>query len=149
MRRLSWPGSFLSGRGLPPAQCEPDPTNECAKQHLERSCCRAPFPAFRAIPVCASLSRRSFAPLAFGGWSPNPQSSRFCSGPGPAHTKTARGPAEFSQGAFSQKPAPSVGIQIVSCELDHIVPAARPVHFSRTFVGNWDAERSRSSCLAA
>ena len=33
IRRSAWPGRFLSGRSLPPAQCEPDPTNECAKQH--------------------------------------------------------------------------------------------------------------------
>ena len=33
MRRLAWPGSFLSGRSLPSAQCEPDATKECAKQH--------------------------------------------------------------------------------------------------------------------
>ena len=32
MRILAWPGSFLSGSSLPPAQCEPDATNECAKQ---------------------------------------------------------------------------------------------------------------------
>ena len=42
----------------------------------------------------------------------------------------------------------SVGIQIVSCELEQIVPAPRPVHFSRTFVGTWDAERSRNPYLA-
>ena len=33
MRRLAWPGSFRSGRSLPPAQCEPGATNECAKRH--------------------------------------------------------------------------------------------------------------------
>ena len=45
MRMLAWPGSFLSGSRLPPAQCEPDATNECAKQQLSEDleCCRAMF----------------------------------------------------------------------------------------------------------
>ena len=36
MRMLASPGSFLSGRSLPPAQCEPNAANECAKQHRTR-----------------------------------------------------------------------------------------------------------------
>ena len=30
---LAWPGSFLSGSSLPPAQCEPSATRKCAIQH--------------------------------------------------------------------------------------------------------------------
>ena len=30
---LAWPGSFLSGGSLPPAQCEPSATRKCAIQH--------------------------------------------------------------------------------------------------------------------
>ena len=44
----------------------------------------------------------------------------------------------------------AVGIQIVSCELDHTVPATRRVHFSRTFVGELGRGavlRSLSRCL--
>ena len=47
---------------------------------------------------------------------------------------------------------PAVGIQIVSCELDHIVPATRPIHFSRTFVGQLGPgaeSRSLSRCLGS
>ena len=42
------------------------------------------------------------------GWSANPQPCSFWPGPGPARAKTARGPPSFPQGAFSQKPTPTV-----------------------------------------
>ena len=32
---LAWPGSFLSGGSLPPAQCEPSATRKCAIQHQD------------------------------------------------------------------------------------------------------------------
>lgn len=97
---------------------------------LERSCSRAPFPAFRAVPVCPRLrepASAEFRPL--GVWRSarvlraqaaarpedrpeclerEPAAVSFCSRPGPARAKTARSPAEFPQGAFRQKPAPSV-----------------------------------------
>ena len=58
--------------------------------------------------------------------------------------------AERGSGSSASKLA--VGIQIVSCELDHTVPATRPVHFSRTFVGELGRgvePRSLSHCLGS
>ena len=52
MRMLAWPGSFLSGRSLPPAQCEPDAKNECAKQHL--GALRARLEGHSLLPAPAS-----------------------------------------------------------------------------------------------
>ena len=46
---LAWPGSFLSGSSLPPAQCEPSATRKCAiQQGLFRG--RLPEPPFPSSP---------------------------------------------------------------------------------------------------
>ena len=55
MRMLAWPGSFPSGRGLPPAQCEPDATNECAKQHPQEHRGRDQIPLAPARGLCLHL----------------------------------------------------------------------------------------------
>ena len=66
---LAWPGSFLSGSSLPPAQCEPSATRKCAIQHQEahpllpRRSQGLPLPArpaFRArtSPLAPGLDRR-------------------------------------------------------------------------------------------
>ena len=58
--------------------------------------------------------------------------------------RTAKGPVEGA-GVI---PHLSVVIQIVSCDLDHIVPGTQRIHFSRKFVGTQGcaAERRRLSC---
>ena len=58
MRILAWPGSFLSGSSLPPAQCEPDPTNECAKQH---QAFRAAGRSGRQAGLRSTLGARGYA----------------------------------------------------------------------------------------
>ena len=49
--------------------------------------------------------------------------------------ETFAGPARFAGTCYRAANWLPVGTQIVSCELDQIVPATRSVHFSRTFVG--------------
>lgn len=121
---------FSPPRLLPFAPCQLRRPLRIRRPVLERSCCRAPFPAFRAVPVCPLLGEPAsaeFRPL--GVWRSarvlraqaaarpedrpeclkrEPAAVSFWPGPGPARAKTARGPAEFPQGAFRRKPAPSV-----------------------------------------
>ena len=121
---------FSPPRLLPFAPCQLRRPLRIRRPVLERSCCLAPFPAFRAVPVCPLLGEPAsaeFRPLAFGALrvfcgrrtrparktSPNglerePAAVSCWPGHGPACAKTARGPAEFPQGAFRRKPAPSV-----------------------------------------
>lgn len=64
-----FPASLSPLRLLPFAPCQLRKPLRIRRPVLERSCCRAPFPAFRAVPVYPRLrepASAAFRPLAFG-----------------------------------------------------------------------------------
>ena len=101
MRRLAWPGSFLSGRSFPPAQCEPDATNECAKQHARRVTYSPPVSAVsRRIGMAPAPARRGRVARATSMATPR---RVWVRGRPPVPSRPSSGPA--GRGGFAERSA--------------------------------------------